>query len=77
MGSALFIKSPAYLATGSDGAVRWTSGIVGELVLMVLSLAARSHNSRTDIGPSTAIQRFFLAPRQLGVGILVKMRGDL
>ena len=64
------------LGTGGDGTAGLSAGVDGDLVLVVLSLLQGGDQSRLDIGPSTVVQRLLLSPHQLGVGVLVEVRGE-
>lgn len=44
---------------------------------MMLRLATSGEDARSDVAPGTVVERLLLAPKQAGIGVLVKMRGDL
>ena len=66
-----------YLATSGDRASGVTAGIQGVLALVVLSLVGSGQDTRSDVSPGTVVERFLLTPEEVGVGVLVKVRGDL
>jgi len=52
-----------YLATGGNRAGGFTSGIERIFSFVVLGLAGSSVNTRTDVAPSTVVQRLLLQTR--------------
>ena len=46
-------------------------------MLVVLGLTSSSIDSRANITPSTVVQRLFLAPEKISIGIFIKVGSDL
>ena len=44
---------------------------------MMLGLASSGVDARTDVTPGTVIERLLLAPEKAGIGVKVKVGGDL
>ena len=44
---------------------------------MMLGLASSGVDARTDVTPGTVVERLLLAPEKAGIGVEVKMGGDL
>ena len=70
-------ENHAYLATSGDGASRRTADVARVLALVVLSLVGSGEQTRAHVGPGTVVERLFLTPNQVGVGVLVEMRSEL
>ena len=66
-----------YLATSGNRASGVTAGIQGVLALVVLSLVGSGQDTRSDVSPGTIVERLLLTPEEVGVGVLVKVRGNL
>jgi len=71
------VHSSTHLTTRSNRTRRFSTRISRVLALMVLSLLSGGVDTRSDVIPCTVVQRFLLAPVELGVGVLVHMRGEL
>ena len=65
------------LATSRDGARRLAAGVERVLALVVLRLICGGENAGRDIAPCTVVERLLLAPQNVRVGVLVKVRRDL
>ena len=65
------------LATSRDGARRLAAGVERVLALVVLRLICGGEDTRRDIAPCTVVKRLLLAPENVRVGVLVKVRRDL
>lgn len=61
------------LVASSDRARRYTPGIDGRLAIMVRSLRARGLEARRDVRPCAVVERLFLAPEKVCVGVLVEV----
>lgn len=66
-----------YLATGGNRARRVPASILRVLALVVLSLVGSGQDTRGNICPGSVVQRLLLAPKEIGVRVLVKVRSDL
>ena len=66
-----------YLATSGNRASGVAAGIQGVLALVVLSLVGSGQDTRSDVSPGTVVERLLLTPEEVGVGVLVKVRGNL
>lgn len=65
------------LATSRDGARRLAAGVERVLALVVLRLICGGEDAGRDIAPCTVVERLLLAPENVRVGVLVKVRRDL
>ena len=65
------------LATSRDGARRLAAGVERVLALVVLRLIGGGEDAGRDIAPCTVVERLLLAPENVRVGVLVKVRGQL
>ena len=63
-----------HLATGCNGASRVTAGVQRVLALVMLSLVGGSQNTRSNVSPGTVVEGLLLAPKKIGIRVLVKMR---
>ena len=65
------------LAAGRDGARGLAARVERVLALVVLRLVRGGEDAGRDIAPCTVVERLLLAPENVRVGVLVKVRRDL
>lgn len=65
------------LASGSNRGIWKTSGIIGILPLVMRGFVGCCEDTSSDVCPGTVVEWFLLAPHEVGIRILVEMRGEL
>jgi hypothetical protein len=65
------------LATSGDRAIRRATSIVWVFSFVMSRLVGGCEDAWTNVGPSTVVERLFLAPEQIRVRVLIKVRSQL
>jgi hypothetical protein len=71
------MKGHTNLATGGDGAI-WRTTSIGRIFAFVVSrLVGSREDAWANVSPSAVVERLLLAPEQLRVRVLIKVRSHL